>query len=70
MNEGSRELTTDELRARMRAAGITIPEERLEMVRTLLANAVRPIRATDWRAANTLEPAVTFDADAGGGHGK
>lgn len=69
MSEGSRELTIDEVRARMRAAGITIPEDRLEMVRKLLADALRPIRATDWRAANTVEPAVAFDADAGGRHG-
>jgi hypothetical protein len=62
MSEPSRELTLDEVRERMRAAGVEIPEERLEMVRRILANALRPIRAMDARALKTLEPAVTFDA--------
>jgi aspartyl-tRNA(Asn)/glutamyl-tRNA(Gln) amidotransferase subunit A len=56
------EFTIDELRARIAAAGVPIPEARQEMVRKLLANALAPIRAADWRAANALEPAVTFDA--------
>jgi hypothetical protein len=62
MTEPSPELTLDEVRSRMRAAGVEIPEERLEMVRRILANALRPIRAMDARAMKTLEPAVTFDA--------
>jgi hypothetical protein len=62
MSEPSAELTLDEVRARMRAAGVEIPEERLEMVRRILANALRPIRAMDARALKTLEPAVSFDA--------
>ncbi|HEY7650114.1 MAG TPA: amidase [Methylomirabilota bacterium] len=61
------ELTIDELRARIAATRLPIPEERLEMVRKLLANALAPIGAADWRAANTLEPAVTFDAGTPGG---
>ena len=56
------ELTLDEVRARMRAAGVEIPEERLPMVGRILADALRPIRAMDPRAMKTLEPAVTFDA--------
>jgi aspartyl-tRNA(Asn)/glutamyl-tRNA(Gln) amidotransferase subunit A len=56
------ELTIDELRARIAATRLPIPEARLEMVRKLLSNALAPIRGADWRAANTLEPAVTFDA--------
>lgn len=55
-------LTLDELRARLRTAGLTIPEERLEMVRVLLSNALAPLRAVDSREIRTLEPAVTFDA--------
>src|SRR5712691_5581480 len=56
------EFSMEELRARIAAAGVPIAEARLEMVRKLLSNALAPIRAEDWRAASTLEPAVTFDA--------
>ena len=56
------ELTMDELRARIKVAGLHIPEERMEMVRILLSNALAPVRAMDPRALKTLEPAVTFDA--------
>ena len=56
-------LTMDELRARMKAAGIEVAENRLEMVRVLLENALAPIQAMDTRAARTLEPAVTFEAE-------
>ena len=64
MPDQSHEVTLDEVRARMQAAGVRIPEERLELVRGLLRDALRPIRALDSRAARTLEPAVTFDAAA------
>ena len=57
-------LTIDEVRARMKAAGIEIAENRLEMVRVLLSNALAPIHAMDTRAVKTLEPAVTFEAGA------
>ena len=79
MSETSKELTIEELRHRIEVAGVSIPEERLEMVKKLLGDALRPIRATDWRAANLLEPAVTFDAaptptqttsTQGGDHGR
>jgi hypothetical protein len=68
MSEPGRELTLDEVRDRMRAAGISIPEARLDMVRVLLSTALAPVRAMDSRAVKTLEPAVTFDAEAGHGH--
>jgi hypothetical protein len=55
-------VTLDDVRARMKAAGIEIAEDRLEMVRRLLADALAPIHAFDSRGARTLEPAVTFDA--------
>jgi hypothetical protein len=48
----------------MRGAGLSIAEERLEMVRVLLSTALVPVRALDTRALRTLEPAVTFDAGA------
>jgi hypothetical protein len=76
MSETSKELTIEELRHRIEVAGVSIPEARLEMVKKLLGDALRPIRGTDWRAANLLEPAVTFDAapaatqTQGGDHGR
>jgi hypothetical protein len=60
------ELSMDELRARIAAAGITIAENRLAMVRRLLNDALAPLRTVDSRTIRTLEPAVTFDA--GGPH--
>ncbi|OGK96523.1 MAG: hypothetical protein A3D33_00560 [Candidatus Rokubacteria bacterium RIFCSPHIGHO2_02_FULL_73_26] len=57
-------MTLDEVRVRMRAAGVEIPEDRLELVRRLLTDALGPIRALDARAAKALEPAVRFDAAA------
>jgi aspartyl-tRNA(Asn)/glutamyl-tRNA(Gln) amidotransferase subunit A len=56
------ELTMEELRTRIAAAGVPIPEARQEMIRKFLSNTLAPIRAEDWRAARGLEPAVTFDA--------
>jgi aspartyl-tRNA(Asn)/glutamyl-tRNA(Gln) amidotransferase subunit A len=63
------ELTMEELRTRIAAAGVPIPEARQEMIREFLSNALASIRGEDWRAASRLEPAVTFDAGgpAGGG---
>ena len=69
MAETSKELTLDELRERIKVAGVSIPDARLEMIRKLIGDALRPLRATDWRAENLLEPAVTFDA-RGGDHGR
>lgn len=62
-------LTIDELRARIRAAGVPIPEERLEVVRAILSDALAPLRAQDWRQVQGLEPAVTFDAAPAGERG-
>ena len=58
-------MTLEELRDRMRAARIEIPEDRLELVRRLLTDALQPIHTLDSRAVRTLEPAVTFDAERG-----
>lgn len=54
------DMTLDELRARIRVAGITIAEKRLSMVRKLLGEALAPVRALDSRTLRTVEPAVTF----------
>ena len=64
MPDMSSDITLDEVRERIRVAGLLIPEDRLEMVRVFLTNALRPIRAMDSRAVRTLEPSVTFDAAA------
>ena len=58
----SSELTMDELRARIAASGLTIPDHRLSMVRKLLSDALAPVRSVDSRTVRPLEPAVTFDA--------
>ena len=62
------ELTLEELRERMRAAGVTIAENRLAMVRKLLSDALAPVRALDSRAIKAVEPAVTFAPNREGGH--
>jgi hypothetical protein len=56
------DLTLEELRARIAAAGVTIADHRLEMVRKLLSDALAPLRRVDSRTVRPLEPAVTFDA--------
>ena len=57
----SDELTLPELRKRIEAAGLTIAENRLSMVRKLLSDALIHVRARDWRASKTVEPAVRFE---------
>jgi hypothetical protein len=56
------DVTLDEVRARAAAAGLVLREERLEMVRRLLADALAPLRRTDPGALQAVEPAVTFEA--------
>jgi hypothetical protein len=46
----------------MTAAGITIPDHRLAMVRKLLSDALVHVRALDSRTVKTTEPAVRFSA--------
>ncbi len=53
-------LTMEELRERIRVAGVTIAEHRLAMVRKLLADALAPVRALDSRTIKAVEPAVRF----------
>ena len=50
----SHELTLEELRTRIQAAGLSIPENRLGMVRKLLSDALVPVRALDSRAVKTV----------------
>jgi hypothetical protein len=58
--DGQTELSMDELRRRIAAAGITIPENRLGMVRRLLSDALVHVRVLDSRTITTVEPAVRF----------
>jgi hypothetical protein len=53
-------LTMEALRIRIRAAGVTIAEQRLAMVQKLLGDALTPLRGLDTRTIKTVEPAVTF----------
>jgi hypothetical protein len=64
------DVTLDEVKQRARAAGLTLRDERLEMVRRLLAEALAPLRRTDSHAVQTVEPAVTFDATGGASDGR
>jgi hypothetical protein len=63
MSQPASRLSLEELRDRIKAAGVAIPEARHEMIRTLLGEALAPVRAMDARALKTVEPAVTFDAE-------
>ena len=47
MRQGETTLTLEDIRTRMRAAGIEIAEDRLELVRGLVNMALGPIRAAD-----------------------
>ena len=64
MTTNHTDITLDEVRARIRAAGVPIPENRLALIHGFLKNALRPLRDFDARADATLEPAPTFDAAA------
>src|SRR5262245_27655543 len=55
-------LTLAELRARITAAGVTIPDHLLDMVQKVLGDALAPLSTIDSRTIRPLEPAVTFDA--------
>ena len=65
MADSAPDITPDEVRERVRLAGLTIPENRLGMVRKLLGDALGPVRALDSRTIKTVEPAV--DASTPGG---
>lgn len=63
------ELTSEDVRRRAAVAGITLREDRVEMVRRLLSDALAPLRRMDANAMRTSEPAATFDAAPGGHDG-
>ena len=62
----SDEITRSDVEKRAQVAGIALREDRIEMVRRLLSDALAPLRRLDSRAVRTLEPAGTFDAAPGG----
>jgi len=66
----SNEITVDEVKRRAQVAGVTVREDRLEMVRRLLQDALAPLRRLDSREVRTLEPAARFDAAPGEDHGR
>jgi len=66
MTEEPVDITMDELRERIRAARVRIPEGRLALVHGYVRDALRPLRGIDSTAIRALEPAVTFDAAAAG----
>ena len=59
------EITVDDVKKRAAIAGLTMRADRIEMVRKLLAEALKPLAQLDSRTIRTLEPAVTFDARGG-----
>jgi hypothetical protein len=58
--DGQTELSLEELRRRIEAAGVQIAENRLGMVRKLLGDALVHVRALDSRTIKTVEPVVRF----------
>ena len=66
----SEEITADEVRKRAQVAGLPLREDRLEMVRRLLNDALAPLRRMDSRAVREVEPAATFEAAPGGDDGQ
>jgi len=59
------EITVDDVKKRAAVAGLTMRADRIEMVRKLLAEALKPLSQLDTRTIPTLEPATTFDARGG-----
>jgi hypothetical protein len=56
------DITVDDVRSRAKAAGLSLPEHRVEVVRRLLNDALGPLRRLDARSLQAVEPAATFDA--------
>jgi hypothetical protein len=58
----SQPITADVVRERMKLAGVTIDEERIEDIAYTMEQALAPLRSLDLRAIKLVEPAVTFRA--------
>jgi hypothetical protein len=59
------DVTIADVKKRAEVAGLTLRPDRVEMVRKLLSEALKPIRQLDSCTIQTQEPAVTFDATGG-----
>ena len=59
------EISVDDVKKRAAIAGLTMRADRIEMVRKLLAEALKPLSQLDSRTIQTREPATTFDATGG-----
>ncbi len=59
------EINVDDVKMRAAIVGLTLRADRIEMVRKLLAEALKPLAQLDSRTIQTREPAVTFDATGG-----
>jgi Asp-tRNA(Asn)/Glu-tRNA(Gln) amidotransferase C subunit len=66
----SDDITVDDVRQRAQVARLTLREDRVEMVRKLLSEALKPLRKLDSRTIRTIEPATTFDAKGAGDGGR
>jgi hypothetical protein len=62
MAEDSGKITPEIVRERAAIAGITLDEERLDDIATMMEAALAPLRDLDLRAIRLVEPVVTFDA--------
>ena len=55
-------ITPEVVKERAAIAGITLDEERLDDVATMMEAALAPLRTLDLRAIRLVEPVVTFKA--------
>jgi hypothetical protein len=62
MAEDTAKITPEVVKERAAIAGITLDEERLDDVATMMEAALAPLRSLDLRAIRLVEPVVTFDA--------
>ena len=62
MPEDSAKITPEIVKERAAIAGITLDEDRLDDIATMMEAALAPLRTLDLRAIRLVEPAVTFEA--------
>ncbi len=62
MADETAKITPEVVKERAAIAGITIDEDRIEDVATMMEAALAPLRGLDLRAIRLVEPVVTFNA--------
>jgi hypothetical protein len=62
MAEDTAKITPEVVKECAAIAGITLDEERLDDIATMMEAALAPLRGLDLRAFRRVEPVVTFDA--------